>query len=301
LARRPPSRGRASRFSIALALHEHPEESLMYERILVATDGSRRLWQGLPLVARLAEPQAKTLVYHVPESTLVPALYGDDRAKQMGLETPTDAAALVRRWTDRLRTLGVNADGKVATHLATTTQLILREAREVQSDLVVVGSRGLSPLRGLVTGSVSHVVLQLAQCAVLVVRGRSPGRRLERVLLAYDGSRHARRALRTAALLAERLGAQVVVAHSRPFGQTKGDRVVEEAVTELRAQDVSAQSLIVDGDWHPGPDLALAARQERCDLVLMGARGHTELEGLFLGTVTFKMVQLSPCPVLVAR
>jgi nucleotide-binding universal stress UspA family protein len=41
--------------------------------------------------------------------------------------------------------------------------------------------------------------------------------------------------------------------------------------------------------------------EHRSDLVLMGARGHSELEGLLLGSVTFKLVHLAPCPVLVAR
>ena len=47
---------------------------------------------------------------------------------------------------------------------------ILEVAKKVDADLIVMGRRGLSNLKGFVTGSVSHKVSQRAECAVLTVK-----------------------------------------------------------------------------------------------------------------------------------
>jgi nucleotide-binding universal stress UspA family protein len=47
---------------------------------------------------------------------------------------------------------------------------ILQAAEAVEADLIVVGSRGHGPLRGLLMGSVSQKVCQLAPCSVLTAR-----------------------------------------------------------------------------------------------------------------------------------
>jgi nucleotide-binding universal stress UspA family protein len=49
-------------------------------------------------------------------------------------------------------------------------RLIVEHASEVKADLIVMGNRGLSDLRGLLMGSVSHQVAQLAQCGVLLIK-----------------------------------------------------------------------------------------------------------------------------------
>ncbi len=47
---------------------------------------------------------------------------------------------------------------------------ILEVAKKADADIIVMGRRGLSKLKGFVTGSVSHKVSQRAECSVLTVR-----------------------------------------------------------------------------------------------------------------------------------
>ncbi|MGB5706290.1 MAG: universal stress protein [Arenicellales bacterium] len=47
---------------------------------------------------------------------------------------------------------------------------ILEVAKKVDADIIVMGRRGLSNLKGFVTGSVSHKVSQRAECSVLTVK-----------------------------------------------------------------------------------------------------------------------------------
>jgi nucleotide-binding universal stress UspA family protein len=47
---------------------------------------------------------------------------------------------------------------------------IVERAREIDADMIVMGSRGLSDLTGLLMGSVSHKVAHLAPCTCVTVR-----------------------------------------------------------------------------------------------------------------------------------
>lgn len=47
---------------------------------------------------------------------------------------------------------------------------ILTYAKGQNADLIVLGTRGLSNLKGLFVGSVSHKVSQLAECSCIMVR-----------------------------------------------------------------------------------------------------------------------------------
>ncbi len=47
---------------------------------------------------------------------------------------------------------------------------ILKQAEEKNTDMIIMGRRGLSTLKGFMTGSVSHKVSQRASCSVLTVR-----------------------------------------------------------------------------------------------------------------------------------
>lgn len=47
---------------------------------------------------------------------------------------------------------------------------ILEVAKEEKADLIVIGSRGLSPLAGLLLGSVSHKICQLSECSCITVK-----------------------------------------------------------------------------------------------------------------------------------
>lgn len=50
------------------------------------------------------------------------------------------------------------------------TKRILGRARDIEADMIVMGSRGLSDFAGLLVGSVSHKVSHLAECTCVTVR-----------------------------------------------------------------------------------------------------------------------------------
>lgn len=46
---------------------------------------------------------------------------------------------------------------------------ILEYAKEHEQDLIIMGSRGLSGIKEIMLGSVSHKVTQLSKCPVLII------------------------------------------------------------------------------------------------------------------------------------
>ena len=58
-----------------------------------------------------------------------------------------------------------------------TTEAAARLAEEIGAGLVIVGSRGLGPLRRALMGSVSTSVVRHAHCSVLVVRDQEHAER----------------------------------------------------------------------------------------------------------------------------
>ena len=137
----------------------------MLEKILLAVDMSDHARKAVPAAAELARAGGGSVqVLHVRELhyPVPPTVVGD---------SPEEAQQLVDRVVEELEQAGVGADGVVRTSTGgSPASAILEQAREVGAGMVVLGSRGLSDLGGLLLGSVAHKVIQLSSCPVLVVR-----------------------------------------------------------------------------------------------------------------------------------
>jgi nucleotide-binding universal stress UspA family protein len=98
-----------------------------------------------------------------------------------------------------------------AVQTGTPAEVIVDEAERNRADLVVMGARGLSPIRGLLLGSVAQRVAQTSRLPVWMVPRGAPcpaalGRRLT-LLCAVDGSTEAGSAAAWIARLAPKFGA----------------------------------------------------------------------------------------------
>ena len=136
----------------------------MYERILLAVDASEHCRKAVAAAAEIASRfQSEVLIVHVREPLL--AETGDH------LETEREANELAEWAAEELRSPGVHARVSVCrSGLRGVAGAILAVAGDFHPGLIVMGSRGLSVLEGLLLGSVSHKVIQLADSPVLVVR-----------------------------------------------------------------------------------------------------------------------------------
>jgi len=137
----------------------------MCKRILVAIDGSIHSQQALPTAIQMAKKfDSELLVLHVSE-------HDRGRAVVFSLETPAQATIMVGDAVNAARKAGVKASGKLddvaAGHVA---KAIVETADANGIDLIVMGSRGLSDVQGLMLGSVTHKVVQTSNRPVLIAR-----------------------------------------------------------------------------------------------------------------------------------
>jgi nucleotide-binding universal stress UspA family protein len=139
--------------------------------------------------------------------------------------------------------------------------------------------------------------------------------RISNILLPVDGSRYSDNAVEYAVYLAGLCGARVtaVCCYEWVGGLYEiNGSVVEELREKLEkeAKDVlavTAKKLSENGIEHetrpisgaPGSMLSNLAKSKEFDLIIMGSHGHSDIAGLFLGSVTHKVLNTIYCPVLV--
>ncbi|MGA8203897.1 MAG: universal stress protein [Woeseiaceae bacterium] len=158
----------------------------MFNKILVPLDGSEHSRRALRVAQRLASAEQATLyLLNVPEWPPAGDLLGRavgarpigasretvEQAGRQLLEHVEEAEAaghgLMERTQKKLGESDVHVENIVRTGLP--ADVILEEAERLGVDAIVMGSRGLSDLKGLLVGSVSHKVLHAAKCTVVTV------------------------------------------------------------------------------------------------------------------------------------
>ncbi len=135
------------------------------------------------------------------------------------------------------------------------------------------------------------------------------------ILVAVDGSDTARRAAAHALYLARALTARVVVLyvvdthHTQVLGmhyqeavrelRGAGQTALDEVLAEAKELNVNAEPVLAEGA--PPRQICQIAGDRQAHLIVIGARGHSQLEDLLLGSVSDYVLHHSQRPVLVVR
>jgi nucleotide-binding universal stress UspA family protein len=130
---------------------EHGGELLKGESVTVLT-----VWQ--PFVELLAQTS--------PGFGLSPGMVDVEEIDKAARER---AEKLAEAGCDLARQAGLEAEPRVYPQETTTGDAILTEAEAVGASAILMGSRGLTGLKSLLLGSVSHAVIQHADRTVIVV------------------------------------------------------------------------------------------------------------------------------------
>jgi nucleotide-binding universal stress UspA family protein len=137
-----------------------------------------------------------------------------------------------------------------------------------------------------------------------------------RIVLAYDGTREGRTALREGALLAKGCGAQVFllsvvaetaglqISESAAPGAFDHERaayatVLQEGLERLRARGANAEGRLVKGE--PAPVIAAFAREVGADLVVVGHREQRGLARWWSGSTGAYLLDHLHCSLIVSR
>ncbi|HET7089631.1 MAG TPA: universal stress protein [Anaerolineae bacterium] len=139
----------------------------MFNKILVAYDGSPHSDRALDAALALAKyTQSELVLVHAHDK--IPSYLGDPNFQQAVNRAVIAGRELLETAAKRARAAGVQVMTNVLE--GPPAEAILRVAEAEHCDLIVMGSRGLGQLKGLLLGSVSERVLQHAAIPVMIVR-----------------------------------------------------------------------------------------------------------------------------------
>jgi nucleotide-binding universal stress UspA family protein len=139
----------------------------MFDKILVAVDGSMNSDRAVEAATTLAAAQGSTLnichVFHIPDH------YKADLADELEDAIMEDAEKILAHAEALAVRAGVAAETKILKK-GHPAEAIVAHARELGAELIVVGVRGRTPDQVRSMGSVSAAVIEQAECSVLLVR-----------------------------------------------------------------------------------------------------------------------------------
>ena len=144
---------------------------------------------------------------------------------------------------------------------------------------------------------------------------------LQNILVPVDFSPMSERAIETAQQLARRSGAAVHLVHVHEyfypagfmvpgapvppsmitFSQDDADRVRKQLAELAASHGIPITNCYVRNDIPVFNGVCKVARQIEADLIVLQTHGHTGITRFFEGSHAERIVQHSPCPVLVAR
>jgi nucleotide-binding universal stress UspA family protein len=296
-------------------------------RILLATDGSDTAAAALDFVQAFPFPEDSeiTLLTVMDKEMLAGGGHeGLSHEQERSLQGTTAAVReaceeLLAQEAARLRDAGWA--GRTLLRSGHPAEEITRAAEELGTDLVVVGSHGLTGIKRYLLGSVSSHVLEYAPCSVLIVKGTHRGRTAAaplKILLAYDESPPAEKAVDFCSALP--LGAQVevrvlsvmplVTLYRQDIAQQlswlwqQQKRATEEALERV-TKEVGWATPNVSHELRESGDVAEAilgaAEQLGCHLLVTGHKGKGAVEKFLIGSMASRLAHHADCSVLAVR
>ncbi len=141
----------------------------MFKSIVWAIDGPEHADEAFPVVKEIAQEGGATItIVHVVERIGGLGAVGLPRRADE-IEVQADLQRRAEELSSGGNSASVEIRGDVG---ARPAYEIVEIARQKGADLIVAGTRGLSPIGGLLLGSETQRLLHLAPCPVLVVPNR---------------------------------------------------------------------------------------------------------------------------------
>lgn len=133
------------------------------------------------------------------------------------------------------------------------------------------------------------------------------------ILVPYDGSDHAKKALEHAIDLAKcsnecKMYIATVFSKTIALKHSEGKDVEElkelakeclESAAKLVPEEIQKEVIFVEGE--PRPELLTISEEKNCDLIVMGSRGLGPIEGILMGSVSSYLVSHSKAQIYIIK
>ena len=303
----------------------HPHEGKAIEMtqediVVVAVDGSPASRNAVRWAANTANKRGIPLrlasSYTMPQflyaEGMVPPQELFDDLQSETMEKIDEARAVAHEVAPDIKIGHTIAEGS-------PIDMLLDMAHDVT--MIVMGSRGLGGLSGMVMGSVSAAVVSHASCPVVVVREDNQldeASKYGPVVIGVDGSDVSAKATAIAFAEADARGAELVAVHTWMDMQVQASLAALSAaqqqweVVEREQIDMLAERLAPMTEKYPNvevrkvitrdrPVRALVENSEGAQLLVVGSHGRGGFKGMLLGSTSRALLQSAPCPMMVVR
>lgn len=274
-------------------------------KVLIPVDGSVNSNAALEFIAARAaclgpRPALRLLNVQFPIPLRAARAAGRELVRSHHL---AEAKAVLDPAHKRLAAAGLRAKAQYV--VGSPAEVVSRTATQGHADLVVMGSRGQSTLKGLLLGSVAQAVLAASTAPLLLLRGGPPPRAASlRVVVAVDGSRHGLAAVRAALALQSVFGPapqwRLVHVMDRQAGAADLDAATAPALKLFAEAKVEVERVRLVGR-NVGDAIVEHLAACPADLLVMGSHGRSALKAVLLGSVTTRVAARCTLPLLIAR
>ncbi len=289
-------------------------------RVVLAVDASPDSRNAAQVIRHLAEPPILDVLNVVDEDALkhayisptMPADYLETYRKEVTEVTEQILHEMKAELEPHCRHIRLIADSGDA------AESIIQIAEESHADLVIVGQRGMTATPSFLLGGVSQKVATYAPCSVLVVK--EPMAKLERILVAVDGSEPAHKAVEFLTRCPFKGPVLVTVVTVWPSGRSetwgippgmpgrselqqvveeKGQELLRKIAGECPRETYGITTELLHGD--PAFAILDAAVRHQSQIIVIGSRGMKAIKRFLLGSVSEKVLVHAPCSVLIVR
>jgi nucleotide-binding universal stress UspA family protein len=279
----------------------------VFKRILVPFDGSEHSWSAVQHAMWIAEIEGHAIIHglHVVDISKIQSLWVPGTVAGYGNWSGADYFGIIqhdleeagRNLLDEMAKRCAQNNLTCATEMATGTVDRVIVDRASDFDLIVMGHRGTrAHWAGFLLGSVFESVIRHAVPPVLGCMQQP--RPIRKVLAAFDGSQTGADALRVAAGIAASWHLPLTVVAVREPGRVE-QGTVDDLNRILAQQNAPAEVLWREG--RPSDEILAAADGAGCDLIVLGATGHSELADFFFGSTVDRVVHRSHVPIMVCH
>jgi nucleotide-binding universal stress UspA family protein len=290
------------------------------KNILCATDFSDFSNHAVPYGVALAkEFKAKLFLCHVIDLSSA-AIYGEavlaleEQQKRMTKYAEDEMTELMSKEA---------VDWEPLIAVGNAAHEIARLAGEKKADITVAASHGRAGLKRLILGSVTERLMRTLPCPLLVVRSPERGFvapadqaiTLKKICVGCDFSPDSSLAFHYGLSLAQEFQANLHLVHviqpplyeymekpGEPSDPTQKDlksalkKKLEDMVPEEARTWCEPATTLLAGQPHE--ELTKYAVVNDIDLIILGVRGHSLVETVFVGSTTDRVMRRAPCPVL---
>jgi len=190
---------------------------------------------------------------------------------------------------------------KVRTEVGRIYKKICAVAKEVEADIVIMGTHGSSGYQKFSVGTNTSRVVQESPCPVLSVQTHAKGLGFRKIVLPIDESNESRQKVPWAVGLAQFYGSHITIVGLLNFSNADLVRKFKIKVEQVEEYVVN-HGLSFDTKYVEGSDLSgmtmKAAEEVDADLLVIMTEQEPSLTGFLLGTYATRIVNNSKVPVL---